>query len=85
MSRPVDRLRNLGPKSVEWLAAIGIHTAEDLIEVGYAAAYQELIATGTARPHRMLLYALAGAVMDRDCMGFTRDEKREIEEMAGLR
>ena len=85
MPQPVTALRNLGPKSAQWLAAIGIHTAEDLREIGYAAAFQELIASGTTTPHRMMLYALAGAVMDRSCMSFSRDEKREIEELAGLR
>ncbi len=85
MSRPVSDLPNLGPRSAEWLTAIGIQTAEELREIGYAAAYQELIASGTAAPHRMMLYALAGAVMDRSCMSFSREEKREIEEMAGLR
>ena len=85
MPKPVTTLRNLGPKSAEWLAAVGIHTAEDLREIGYAVAYQELVASGTATPHRMMLYALAGAVMDRSCMSFSRDEKREIEEMAGVR
>ena len=85
MSEPVTNLRNLGPKCAGWLAAVGIHTAEDLREVGYAVAYQELVASGVAGPHRMLLYALAGAVMDRSSMSFSREEKREIDERAGLR
>ena len=79
----VTSLRNLGPKSAVCLAKIGIHTADDLREIGYAIAYQELVASGAAQPHRMLLYALAGAVMDRSCMSFSRSEKREIDERAG--
>jgi hypothetical protein len=85
MPRPVTTLPNLGPRCADWLEQIGICSAEDLQEVGYAAAYQQLVASGVTTPHRMLLYALAGAVTGRSCIGLSREEKREIEEVAGLR
>lgn len=57
----MSALRNLGPKSREWLAAIGVHTADDLKRVGAVPAY---LALKRARPavSLNLLYALVGAV-----------------------
>lgn len=83
-SQPVMALRNLGPRCAEWLAQIGIATAEDLRRVGAATAYRELVCQGIVRPHRMLLYALGGAVLDMDCPKLTRCQKRELEAEVGL-
>ncbi len=83
-SQPVNTLRNMGPRCAEWLAQIGIHTAEDLRRVGAATAYRELVSRDIVRPHRMLLYALGGAVMDLDCLKLSRCQKRELETEAGL-
>jgi len=82
---PVTSLKNLGPRCAEWLSQIGIHSAEDLKAVGAASAYQELVSREIVRPHRMLLYALTCALGGTDCIMLSRDQKREIEEEAGLR
>ena len=81
---PVTALRNLGPRCAEWLAQIGIHSADDLRRVGAATAYRELVGQGIVRPHRMLLYALGGAVLDLDCLKLSRWQKRELEAEADL-
>jgi DNA transformation protein len=78
LREPVTALRNLGPRCAEWLAAIGIHTAEDLRRIGAAAAYREVVTRGQVRPHRMLLYALGGAVDDSDCLRLSPERKREF-------
>jgi DNA transformation protein len=83
-SQPVTTLRNMGPRCAEWLAEIGIHTAEDLRRVGAATAYRELVSRDIVRSHRMLLYALGGAVLDLDCLKLSRCQKRELEAEAGL-
>ncbi len=57
-------LRNIGPKSAQWLKAVGIQTAEDLSEVGAVEAYQR---TKEAFPDKVslnMLYALQGALLD---------------------
>ena len=57
-------LRNIGPKSAQWLNAVGIQTAEDLYEVGAVEAYRR---TKSAFPDKVslnMLYALQGALMD---------------------
>lgn len=60
-AEPVSDLRNLGPKSREWLAAIGIHSVADLRAAGAVPAY---VALKRARGGVSLnmLYALVGAI-----------------------
>lgn len=84
VSIPVQQLRNLGPRSAGWLAQINILTADDLRSIGAAAAYRELIIQGIVKPHRMLLYALGGALDDVDCLRMDRARKREFEDEAGI-
>ncbi len=58
---PVSDLTNLGPKSREWLASIGIRSVTDLRRVGAVPAY---VALKRAQPRASLnlLYALVGAM-----------------------
>jgi len=41
-SRSISELDNLGPRSQEWLNAIGIYTMADLEEIGAVEAYRQL-------------------------------------------
>ena len=84
MPRTILQMRNLGPRCAEWLAEIGIHDEIDLRSVGAAVAYRELVIRGIVRPHRMLLYALGGALLDLDCNKLPRDIKRELEQESSL-
>lgn len=84
MPRSIPHMRNLGPRCAEWLAEIGIHDENDLRSLGAAVAYRELILRGIVRPHRMLLYALGGALLDIDCTKLPRDIKRALAEEASL-
>lgn len=74
----IDTLRNLGPASVEQFAAAGIHSAEELIELGADAAYAKLLASGT-KPHFIGYYVLHMALQGRpwnDCKGKEKDALR---------
>ncbi len=42
----LSRLKNIGRKSEQWLNAIGVHTLDDLEELGAVAAYRQLKARG---------------------------------------
>lgn len=84
LAAPVTKLRNIGPRCAEWLAEIGVHTAEELKRIGAPGAYRELVARGIVQPHRMLLYALGGAVSEQDCLKLSRGYKRELEEDADV-
>ena len=56
------RLRNIGPTSSRWLVAIGIHTLDDLRQVGVVNAYNLVKAHGYNATLN-LLWALQGALM----------------------
>src|SRR5512136_81104 len=58
---PTRQLLNLGPRSAEWLAAIGVTSADTLRRVGAVAAYVRLKRSQPAVSLN-LLYALAGAL-----------------------
>ena len=62
-TRTPVRIRNLGPKSSEWLREVGVATLEDLLTVGAVETYQRVT---QARPgvSIVLLYALQGAIFD---------------------
>ena len=56
-------LKNLGMASVNILQAIGVHTYEDLAEVGAVEAYRRIKTRGI-HVSKVMLYALQGALMD---------------------
>jgi DNA transformation protein and related proteins len=77
MSEPVSSIPNLGPASEAAFARAGIHTAEDVRDMGADAAYLALIRAGTA-PHFIGYYALVMGLQGRpwnDCKG---DEKTAL-------
>jgi hypothetical protein len=84
MSRRIEELRNLGPRCACWLAELGIDEEDGLRSFGAAGVYRELVLRGIVRPHKMLLYALGGALLDVDCMKLPASIKRQLVEEAGL-
>lgn len=56
-------LKNLGMASVNILNAIGIHSYDELSEVGSVQAYCKIKARGI-HVSKVMLYALQGALMD---------------------
>ncbi len=56
-------MKNLGPKSREWLASLGIHTLDDVARLGVAETYKRV---KTAYPDKVslnLLYGLQAALL----------------------
>ena len=70
-------LRNLGPKSEEMLAAVHIRTPDDLTRAGAIAAFIALKQSGAAVSLNML-WALEGALNDRDWREVARDDKLRL-------
>lgn len=60
MIRRGPQLKNLGPVSAGWLAAVGVTKRADLIRLGAVAAFMRVRAAGH-KPSLNLLWALAGA------------------------
>lgn len=76
---PVSSIRNLGEASNASFARAGIHTAEQLRDLGPDAAYRLLIQAGT-RPHFIGYYALVMGLMGRkwnDCKGKEKEDLRK--------
>lgn len=70
-------LRNLGPKSEAMLATIAIRTHEQLAVRGALAAFIALKQFG--QPASLnLLYAMEGALSDRDWRDVMRDDKLHL-------
>lgn len=60
-------MKNIGPKSSEWLASVGIHTLDDVAQLGVVQAYKRVKA---AYPHKVtlnMLWGLQAALLDLPC------------------
>jgi hypothetical protein len=71
MMNPVSTIRNLGPASDAGYARAGIHSAEELIELGPDAAYLRYLEAG-GQAHFIGYYALVMGLQGRpwnDCRG----------------
>jgi len=56
-------LKNLGNTSVNWLRTIGIHSRQELEQIGPVHAYNRIRERGI-KVSKVLLYALQGALLD---------------------
>jgi hypothetical protein len=68
---PVSSIPNLGPATEAAFAKAGIHSAEELREMGADAAYLALLQSGTA-PHFIGYYVIVMGLQSRpwnDCQG----------------
>ena len=77
MTDPISSIPNLGPASEAAFAKAGIHSAEDLREMGADEGYRRWLATGLP-PHFIGYYALVMGLQGRpwnDCQG---DEKKAL-------
>lgn len=71
MASPVSTIPNLGPATEAAFARAGIHSAEEIREMGADAAYMRLLEAGSA-PHFIGYYVLVMGLQGRpwtDCQG----------------
>ena len=74
---PFVEMRNLGPASARMLVEAGISSEAQLRALGAVAAYEAVQRTG-CRPSLNLLWALEGALTDRDWKAVSRDERTAL-------
>lgn len=77
MSTAISTIKNLGPAYEEACKKAGIHTAEELRELGADRAYGRLLSSGS-KPHFIGYYVLVMALQGRpwnDCKG---EEKKAL-------
>lgn len=77
MEDELQRMKNLGKTSVQWLHASGIHNATDLRRLGAIQAYLAVKARGF-RISRTLLYAIEGALLDRHWCDLSLEQKASL-------
>ncbi|TMV06531.1 TfoX/Sxy family protein [Ruegeria sediminis] len=79
MPDPVSSIRNLGPAFEQACARAGIHSAQELRDLGPDEAYTRVLRAG-ARPHFIGYYVLVMGLQGRpwnDCKGAEKKALRE--------
>ncbi len=74
----ITTIRNLGPATAAQYRRAGIHTAEELRELGADVAYERLLAAGE-QPHFIGYYVLVMGLQGRpwnDCKGKEKEALR---------
>lgn len=74
----ISELKNLGPKSTEMLAKIGIHTKEELEKTGAVDCYLILKHQGF-NVNLNMLYALESALLDINIQHLGNDIKQHLQ------
>lgn len=77
MARRQVVLKNLGPVSAGWLAAVGVTKRADLIRLGAVAAFLRVKAAGH-KPSLNLLWALAGAERGLPWSRLTEEDRQQL-------
>lgn len=82
---PVEALKNIGPKSAQWLREIGMESYADLEKAG---PVMKQVITGKILQHRfkginlLMLYALYATTRDRHWQSLSADEKEMLKKAA---
>lgn len=73
---------NIGPKSREWLASIGIHTMDDVVQIGTVETYKRVKAAYPEKVSLNLLDGLQAALLDLPWTERPPDIKEELKRQA---
>jgi hypothetical protein len=57
-------MKNMGPKSREWLASVEIHSLDDVAKLGVVETYRRVKAAYPEKVSLNLLYGLQAALLD---------------------
>ncbi|MCK6446150.1 MAG: TfoX/Sxy family DNA transformation protein [Planctomycetes bacterium] len=82
VATPIAKLENLGPKSAEWLAAVGVQTLAELERIGSVRAFARVRDAGFA-PSLNLLWALEATLVGARWNRLSDEVKRELAARAG--
>ncbi len=78
-------MRNLGKATAQMLAEVDILTEEDLRNIGAVEAFARLKFRFGSNVTLVALYALHGALIDRDWRDITPEEKTQLKAAYGTR
>ncbi|HJS20915.1 MAG TPA: TfoX/Sxy family protein [Anaerolineales bacterium] len=71
-------MKNMGPKSSEWLASVGVHTLDDVANLGVVETYKRVKAAYPDKVSLNLLYGLQAALLDLPWNELPPDIKEEL-------
>jgi len=71
-------MKNMGPKSSEWLASVGVHTLEDVATIGVVETYLRVKSAYPDKVSLNLLYGLQAALLDISWNELPADIKGEL-------
>ena len=77
LGRPIENLKNLGPKSGQWLREVGIATIGELERLGPVIAYR-LVKQQQRNASLNLLWALAAGLKDLDWRDLAEEQKDRL-------
>jgi DNA transformation protein and related proteins len=73
-------VKNLGPKSKKWLASVGVHTLDDVVNLGVVETYRRVKAAYPEKVSLNLLYGLQAALLDLPWNELPPDIKQELKQ-----
>lgn len=71
-------MRNIGPKSSEWLASVGIYSLDDVADIGVVETYLRVKSAYPDKVSLNLLYGLQAALLDIPWNELPPDIKAEL-------
>jgi DNA transformation protein len=76
-------MKNLGPKSSEWLASVGVHSLDDVAKLGVVDTYKRVKAAYPEKVTLNMLWGLQAALMGIRWDELPPDIKQELRRQAG--
>jgi len=73
-------VKNIGPKSKQWLASVGVHTLDDVVSLGVVETYKRVKEAYPEKVSLNLLYALQAALLDLPWNDLPPDMKKELKQ-----
>ena len=76
-------MKNLGPKSKEWLASIGVYSREDVVKLGVVETYKRVKGAHPEKVTLNMLWGLQAALLDIPWNQLPADIKDKLRKEAG--
>ena len=76
-------MKNLGPKSREWLASVGVHTLEDVASLGVVETYKRVKAAYPEKVTLNMLWGLQAALLEIPWNELPQDIKDQLRQEVG--
>ncbi|MEY2818659.1 MAG: hypothetical protein RL275_2122 [Chloroflexota bacterium] len=75
-------MKNIGPKSNEWLASVGVNTLEDVARLGVVETYKRVKAAYPDKVSLNMLYGLQAALLDLPINQLPQDIRDQLKREA---